>query len=153
MSLGDAHVILGTVWLKSLGPTLWDISLKTMRFWKDEKEITLQGVFHTEIDIVESKLLIKILQMKGVAYMLKFIEGEENEEPEPHLKELEEVLREFSDVFEEPKGLPPSRGCDYRIPLINSQLSVTQFLSYRYPIHQKDEIKKQVRELRSSGII
>lgn len=30
--LGDSQVILGTVWLKGLGPTLWDFSKKLYRF-------------------------------------------------------------------------------------------------------------------------
>lgn len=36
--LGDAQVMLGTVWLKSLEPTLWDFSKKTLRFWKEERK-------------------------------------------------------------------------------------------------------------------
>lgn len=30
--LGDMQLVLGTVWLKSLGSTLWDISKKTLQF-------------------------------------------------------------------------------------------------------------------------
>lgn len=38
--LGNAQVILGTVWLKSLGPTLWNFSRKTLCFWKEGKCIS-----------------------------------------------------------------------------------------------------------------
>lgn len=31
--LGDSHVILGTVWLQNLGQTLWNFTLKTLKFW------------------------------------------------------------------------------------------------------------------------
>lgn len=30
--LGDSQVILGTEWLKELGPSLWDFSQKTLKF-------------------------------------------------------------------------------------------------------------------------
>lgn len=55
--LGDAQVILGMVWLKSLGSTLWDFTRKTLHFWKKGRAITLQGVPSKEIDVIEDKLL------------------------------------------------------------------------------------------------
>lgn len=30
--LGDPQIILGTVWLRSLGPNLWDFSAQTLKF-------------------------------------------------------------------------------------------------------------------------
>lgn len=104
--LGDAQVILGTVWLKNLGPTLWDFTQKTLRFWKDGK-VTLQGTFHKEIDLIEGKLLVKLLQTKGLAYMLQFVESGDGEEFELYSRELGDILKEFPSVFEEPKGLSP----------------------------------------------
>lgn len=129
--LGDAQVILGTIWLKSLGSTLWDFTQKTICFWKDGKEVTLQGTFYKEMDIIEGKLLINLLQTKGLAYMLQFVEGDEGER-ELYPKELEGIIGEFSSIFKEPQGLPPLRGFDHHIPLVNSYLSVNA-RPYRYP--------------------
>lgn len=67
--LGDSQVILGTVWLKSLGLTLGDFSRKTLCFWKEGKHITLQGVASKEVDVIEGRALIKILRVKGMAYV------------------------------------------------------------------------------------
>lgn len=68
--LGDVQVILGTLWLKSLGPTLWDFSHKTLQFWKDGKVVNLQRVFQKEVNVIEEELLMKHLKTKGMAYML-----------------------------------------------------------------------------------
>lgn len=43
--LGDAQVILSTVWLKSLDPTLWNFSNKILQLWKNGKVVKLQGGF------------------------------------------------------------------------------------------------------------
>lgn len=74
--LGDTQVILGTVWLKSLGPTLWDFNRKTLRFQKEGKAITLQGVTNKGVDLVGDKLFPKLLQTKGVAFVVQAMEGE-----------------------------------------------------------------------------
>lgn len=38
-SLGVPQIILGTVWLKSIRPTLWDFDNLTLKFWKGTKEL------------------------------------------------------------------------------------------------------------------
>lgn len=68
------------------------------------------------------------------------------------MKNLSDILDEFSEVFESSQGLPPERECDHRIPLINPHQSVNS-RPYRYPFHQKNEIEKQVQEMLSNGII
>lgn len=59
--LGDSQVILGTVWLKGLGPTLWDFS-KNFIVLKEGKHL----VSFKEVDIVEGRLLTNMLQGDGL---------------------------------------------------------------------------------------
>lgn len=103
------------------------------------------------MDVVEGKCLMK-LQTKRMAYMLHGIDSHEEENDEPHLEGLLEVLQEFEGVFDVPQGLPSKRDCDHRIPLINPHQAVSTRL-YRYLFHQKNEIEKQVQEMLSSEII
>jgi hypothetical protein len=65
---------------------------------------------------------------------------------------VQSVLDQFSEVFAELVGLPPSRPCDHAIPLI---LGANPFTvrPYRYPPALKDEIKTQVHHLLSQGVI
>jgi hypothetical protein len=66
--------------------------------------------------------------------------------------EVQQVLNEYSDVFDDPKTLPPHRFHDHTIPLIPNAITVNT-KPYRYsPLH-KDEIEKQVKELLQAGLI
>lgn len=62
------------------------------------------------------------------------------------------VLEQFTEVFEEPRELPPRRACDHRIPLIVGAQPVNQ-RPYRHKPELKDEIERQVQELLNVGII
>lgn len=67
--------------------------------------------------------------------------------------EVEELIEEYKDIFEEPTALPPFKGHpDHRIPLIDGANPVNQ-RPYHYAVHQKNEIDKMVQELLSAGTI
>lgn len=69
--LGEPYIILGTVWWKDLGPTLWDFSRVFLQFWGGGRSITLHEVLSTPVDMSGSDLLDKILQPKGLAYAMQ----------------------------------------------------------------------------------
>lgn len=65
---------------------------------------------------------------------------------------IQEVLKQFQEIFEEPKDVPPSRPQDHAINLIlNAKL--ISMRPYRYPYFHKNEIEKIVRKLLASGVI
>lgn len=146
--LGDAQIILGTVWLRSLAPTIWDFPNHTLTYWQGGKPITLRGVKPGPVEMIEGESLGR---QGGAAFALQGgatmkISGEE-----PLNQEIEKILEEFQDVYQV-QGLPPPRQCDHRIPLHNPQLAV-KIRPYRYPFHHKNEIERQVQEMLHSGII
>ncbi|GKE06788.1 transposon ty3-I gag-pol polyprotein, partial [Tanacetum coccineum] len=64
---------------------------------------------------------------------------------------LRALLKEYADVFEKPKTLPPHRSFDHQIPLRDRNVNVN-IRPYRYPPAQKDVIETMVKELLDSGI-
>jgi hypothetical protein len=62
------------------------------------------------------------------------------------------LLQDFSDLFVEPQGLPPTRSRDHKIQLslAGGPINVRP---YRYPHYQKNEIEKMVTGLLQSGVI
>ena len=62
------------------------------------------------------------------------------------------VVREYSDVFEEVKGLPPKREIDFRIYLVNNAKPVALPFRHMAPTERKD-LSKQVKELLEKGFI
>ena len=57
------------------------------------------------------------------------------------------LLSDYSDIFEEPKTLPPFRADhDHKIPFLEGSNPIKQW-PYRYAMYQKNEIYKMVQEL------
>ncbi|XP_042515336.1 uncharacterized protein LOC122089704 [Macadamia integrifolia] len=65
---------------------------------------------------------------------------------------FQQLLQSYEDVFQEPKGLPPQRAQDHRIPLKEGSGPVS-IRPYRYPHFQKNEIEKVVADLSKTGVI
>jgi hypothetical protein len=65
---------------------------------------------------------------------------------------VNKILSEFASLFEEPKGLPPKRMCDHKIPLLPGSTPM-KLRPYRYNPMQKNEIEKQVAELLKQGVL
>ena len=64
---------------------------------------------------------------------------------------LQNVLVKYADIFAESKSLPPAIMFDQAIPLKSGAIPVSLRTS-RYNFHQKNELKKQVKEMLSSEI-
>ncbi|KFK22868.1 hypothetical protein AALP_AAs42979U000100, partial [Arabis alpina] len=62
------------------------------------------------------------------------------------------VLEQFAEVFEDPQGLPPSRGKEHSITLEPNAKPVS-VRPFRYPQAQREEIEKQVASMLAAGII
>uniref|UniRef100_A0A8R7Q2M0 Reverse transcriptase domain-containing protein n=1 Tax=Triticum urartu TaxID=4572 RepID=A0A8R7Q2M0_TRIUA len=74
--------------------------------------------------------------------------------PEKHSvpQPVEEVLQQFPEVFQEPKGLPPKRLHDHKIPL-KEKATPPNSRPYRVPHMQKNELERQVDAMLRDKII
>ncbi|XP_057770821.1 uncharacterized protein LOC130990618 [Salvia miltiorrhiza] len=66
--------------------------------------------------------------------------------------ELEKLLEEFSDIFGEPQGLPPTRCIEHQIILKPESVPKHQY-PYRTSHNHKNEIEKIVQDMLAAGII
>lgn len=124
--LGGFDVVLGTRWLKTLGPILWDFERLYMSFWRTDHRVEWYGLSAT-----------------GHLHHVQVSTARDL---------LDNLLANFSDVFAEPKGLPPSRTHDHRIRLVPGAASVA-VRPYRYPAAQKDELERQCADMLERGLI
>lgn len=83
MPLADYDVVLGTQWLATLGPVLWDFGSRTVMFQRQGQSVCWQGI------------------PMAAAPAARTISGM------PTL--LDELLLSFADIFTELHGLPPLR--------------------------------------------
>lgn len=133
-------LILGMDWLASSSPMRVDWARKWLSIPYAGASVLLQG----ESSLVPADTVVQVI-------LLEKCDREEvrgTQVPEG----IMELLHEYSSLFEEPKGLPPSRGCDHSIPLIAGATPVN-VRPYRYPPALKDEIERQVDEMLKQGVI
>ena len=62
MPLGGCDVILGTQWLRTLGPILWDFAELWMQFFVNGKKHTLKGLQPGSLGIISSHRMENILK-------------------------------------------------------------------------------------------
>lgn len=153
LPLNGYDAILGMDWLAGLGVMKIDWMHKWLEYQDKGQLIRIQGV-HSD---VANCRLISRAQLRGLykvgALMHMFQITTETSPtvaaiPEP----VQQVLSEFTSVFEEPQGLAPRRSCDHSIPLIPGAKPVN-IRPYRYNPAQKNEIEHQVHEMLKSGVI
>ncbi|KAL4195317.1 hypothetical protein AMTRI_Chr05g72750 [Amborella trichopoda] len=99
------EVGLGAKWLRTLGSIMWDFARLLMTFKVAAKEVTLKGVtsFNDKV-IGDHEFNCEARRnKKGMLVHLYSIVTPNQ------LTRLQRILEEFQDVFEEPKGLPPTR--------------------------------------------
>jgi hypothetical protein len=125
LALAGYDVVLGTQWLASLGPILWDFGARTMSFWRGDHRVCWRG------------------QARPSSLELRACTGDDL---------LPVLLDTFAAVFAEPQGMPPPRARDHAITLIPGAAPVA-VRPYRYPAVHKDELERQCAAMLEQGII
>ncbi|XP_019084456.1 PREDICTED: uncharacterized protein K02A2.6-like [Camelina sativa] len=154
LELGEANVILGLQWLESLGDTRVNWREQRMAFMMGGEGVTLLRDPSLKNSAISFKALWKTVQQDGEGLFVEYAgiqaSTEESEEGAPIYYRA--LLEEFSRVFSEPQGLPPSRGKEHSIVLKpdSEPVSVRPF---RYPHAQKEEIERQIATMLAAGII
>lgn len=132
--LGEPQIVSGTVWPRSLGPTIWNFSDHTLKYWKEGKSVLFQGVHASELDVISRKLFNKLFSQKMWAYAVQVEEKASAQEERQLPEDLKQLLQEFQEVFQTLQGLPPKRSCDHQIPLLQPDKAV-KIRPYHYPFH------------------
>jgi len=66
--------------------------------------------------------------------------------------DITKLLQSYSDVFHDPKVLPPQRTYDHAIPLLPGAVPINSRPYHYSPLH-KTEIENQVQQLLQAGLI
>ena len=126
----------------------------------------LRGLREQKVKLIPGKELPKAMAKASHLYMLHmmpqqlpfpksqdFMVQQLSLEKEEIPLVIAHLLQQFDDLFQDPQGLPPSRGVyDHRIPLKDNAKPVN-IRPYRYPLKQKDIIEQLVQDMLDSGII
>jgi hypothetical protein len=154
INMGGCDIVLGEEWLHTLGPVTMDFKELYMSFTKEGHVHTLRGIQAGPPEIVISHHMEKLLKKghSGIISQFNAIQVMESLTQEIH-PDLQLVLNKHHQVFETPKGLPPSHGeHDHGIPLIPGS-QPPNVHPYQHPFAQKNEIEKIIQELLEVGVI
>lgn len=103
-----------------------------MEFLYKNQLIRLLGVVQQTKHCFEisGEQLLGMAKVGAIMYMVQLTESQEEETSVVPVV-IQEVLQQFKEVFAEPTGLPPSKSCDHRIPLVEGAQPVN-LRPYRY---------------------
>ena len=143
LALGGCDAVLGIQWLSTFGVIHWDFQLLTMKFHYKDQQVLLQGLSpFSSTSFMDCNQLLKGSVRKGLLLQITLAADVVLEDSV--LVEVELLLQEFGEVFETPIGLPPVRGHEHQITLMEGSQPVCQ-RPYRYLFYQKNETEKIVR--------
>ena len=137
-----------------------------MRFTHNGKRILLQGLKPDTIVCrpVSTGKLQGLLRRKAITHMVHLQQKPAALHPDsciasvttapspPCPAEIQAVLDQFPQVFQDSDALPPQRACDHSIDLLPGATPVNARV-YRLPPDQKDEVEKQLKEMLQKGLI
>jgi hypothetical protein len=162
------EIVLGTQWLRMLGPIWWDFSKLLMRFSWGGREVELRGIKPPLHRVVANRSMGRELQKRRCGWICQILPANQEDPiegtlhaitlgtqqggPSPTEAQLVSLLKAFTELFHEPQGLPPNRPHDHHIQLKPGS-GPTNIRPYRYPHYQKNEIEKIVKELLQSGVV
>jgi hypothetical protein len=162
------EVVIGTQWLRMLGPIWWDFARLLMRFRWKSRDVELRGIKPPIHRMVENKEMEREVKRRRYGWVchIQLLDGGNREKGNLNSIELGAkssglghihqqillLLNSFSYLFNEPQGLPPYRSHNHQI-LLKFEARPVNIRPYRYPHYQKNEIEKIVYELLKSGVV
>lgn len=148
-----SNMVLGIDWLKSYGLVTFDFYSNSVAISIDGQKLELKGIEEgAKLKLISAAQWRQEVE-KGECFLLRHqTVSEEVEQGEDIHPEVQQVLDEFQEVFEEPRELPPPRVQDHKIPLQPNTTPVN-VRPYRYSYDQKEEIERQIKELLNHDII
>jgi len=159
LDIGAYDAIIGMDWLKLQGKMECDWEGKSLSFKHQGQQITLQGIISqqqkqlAELSVVQLQKWITGNEVWALALLDPLPATSPDQSVQPELPpDMQNLLAEYTDVFYEPKSLPPHRELDHAITL-NTDARPVNTRPYRYSPLQKDEIERQVAEMLASGLI
>jgi hypothetical protein len=146
--------ILGMDWLEPLSPMRIHWSQKWLSFDYQGNNVQIQGLpANSQCLYTTGDQLHSLLKQDEIwcVVQLYAVEAEDRQE-QGLLPDIQTLVEEFKELFDEPKGLPPNRNMTHTIPLLTGAQPFI-LRPYRYTPAQKDEIEKQVAKLLQDQLI
>ncbi|XP_057416101.1 uncharacterized protein LOC130710765 [Lotus japonicus] len=152
-NLQGVDIVLGLDWLASLGEVKADFGKLVLSIKQGDEWITISGdpsLTKTQLSLAA---FMQVRKAEKEGLLLHCTDAGEDIRPEITVPgELLGVLQQFDEVFQDPKGLPPSRSHDHAIHL-KEGAEIPNLRPYKCPHFQKSEVEKLVGDMLQAGVI
>jgi hypothetical protein len=150
-------IILGADWIFTHSPVGLNLKTREFSITKDGKDfITFADESKADQHlIINPPKMCKLLKNKVVSavLVLNCEKLDKHTDPQPTVPpQILSLLKEYEDIFQEPKHLPPKRSVDHAITLINESKTVNQ-RPYRLPFHQKNALEELIKHMLDNHMI
>jgi hypothetical protein len=149
LEVNGYEIILGADWIYTHSPVGLDLRGKEFSITKNDQLITFSDeTFQYNHQVIGAKKLYQLLKKKAIGVVVLLNNSSSHPQPATDTipVEIQAVLSEFADVFQEPDTLPPPRSVDHTIPLIEDQKPINQ-TTYRLPYHKKNAMEELIKQL------
>ncbi|XP_058746820.1 uncharacterized protein LOC131619773 [Vicia villosa] len=141
LPITGADLVLGAPWLKTLGPHVSDYDALSIKFYLNNKFITLIGYSSKELGQAQFHHIRRLHHTHSIdaSYTLQFhslSEHKADDVLDALPEDLAALLHSYWNVFDEPTGLPPPRVQDHSIPILSGRNPVKD----SFPIPTVDEL-------------
>ncbi|CAL1357428.1 unnamed protein product [Linum trigynum] len=149
-----AHdLVLGWDWLETISPFQVDLKKRQLSFDWHGRNLTLQGLTNEgHCKLISGRNLQQLIRKPDSHILGAVFSIEAHTPPAPTPTFLQPLLSQYSDIFDTPTSLPPSRPFDHSIPLLPNTKPIN-IRPYRFPHHQKEVAEKLVAEMLKSEFI
>ena len=111
-------MILGVDWLAKHSPIEFNFQKLSMRIHNEEQEVVLMGEdTSTRLRMLRGSRLKRWLKKQAYGVVAQPVAVKEEDGTGQTPAKISQVLDQYKDVFEEPKGMPPTRSHDHQIVL------------------------------------
>lgn len=146
-------LILGGDWLKSCTPVELDYDKMTVAVTQQGRRLKIQAITGEELcQMISGPSLFKLIHQENLIDIEEIYQLVIRADGGIVSKELDHLLDEYKEIFEEPQGLPPKRDVEHQIRLKPGSIPKFQ-CPYRVSHDQKNEVEKIVSSLLESGEI
>ncbi|XP_026441777.1 uncharacterized protein LOC113340943 [Papaver somniferum] len=153
LPLGGCDIVLGADWMRTLGDVVFNFYKLTISFKYHNKKITLQGTSpSSSLLMVSGESVKKLFSTTSHGIVGHLFSISLTPDPPTTPANLQPLLHDFQDIFQEPTKLPPQRSLDHKIPLQPLSSPVNQ-RAYKFPYVQKGVVEQLVKEMLHTGII
>lgn len=158
LPLKGYDIVLGVPWLKRYNPTTFDWVERKLTITDMEIQYTFCDHQQLQSDsIISANQCLSLLRKGASGYILQVYNILDMATTEDKLltmvtPELQQLLQQFSGVFEEPKGSLPNRACDHEITLLPGA-KPPNIRPYRMPNYQKNVVEQIVQDMLQNQVI